>query len=472
MYTPVRTFLRSLLDKAQYRVFDTHANDFLNNRKPDITISSAVLRDPHPIYVTTLIELKATTKDIDAKAMGQGLDYLERLVSSQPQRQQFTILISNLHCNRFIQYSRGGFGSQHKITSFSPCDFVTAMQFLNDIVHDHNEQPEIPQFSPGLGVMQAHLGSTAYNIVASFRTPSETLPAMSWVSHIPFFDSLDLIAVKRRRRAPQAPEDTLAREIGLLKLIANVKHLPTILFHNSTFTEYAATPVGRPADPKYLNNHSSLSQQILTDVLTALIYLHENNIIHRDLRWDNIVEYEGRGYLIDLGSAVPASPRIEQKYFGGYICCPPRIAGSINTPYTPEKADDYHAYVLLVNTMLFPASTRGFNSVRLEDPTSDESKRFGSFWRRLKRSVVWGRYVTAAETGDVQLLGQMPEMVVMMESCEEPGDLTIQPEWEEIGTEGEEEGESAEEGVGAVPLLEEFEKLMRERGTDEGKEVD
>ncbi|KAF8539564.1 hypothetical protein BDD12DRAFT_923920 [Trichophaea hybrida] len=280
--------------------------------------------------------------------------------------------------------------------------------------------------------MQAHLGSTAYNIVASFRTPSDTLPATSWVSHIPFFDSLDLIAVKHRHRPPQAPDDTLARKIGLPKLIANAKHLPTILFHNSTFTEYAATSVGHLADPKYLNNHSSLSQQILTDVLTALIYLHENNIIHRDLRWDNIIEYEGHGYLIDLGSADPALPRIEQKYFGGYICCPARVAGSINTLYKPEKADDYDAYVLLFNTLLFPAWTRGYNSVRLEDSTSDESKRFGSFWRWLKRSVVWGGYMTAAETGDVQLLGQMPEMVVMMESCEEPGDLTIQPEWEEI----------------------------------------
>jgi len=30
--------------------------------------------------------------------------------------------------------------------------------------------------------------------------------------------------------------------------------------------------------------------------------------------------------------------------------------------YTTKKADDYHAYVLLVNELLFPASIKGFHS--------------------------------------------------------------------------------------------------------------
>jgi len=463
MYTPVRTFLTSLLPKSQYRVFDTHGNAFLNNRKPDITICPKNLRDAHPVYVNTLIELKATTEAIDGTALGQGLDYLENLASAQIRRQKFTILVSNLHCNRFIQYWREGPGQHYKIIAFPPCDFVTAMQFLNDVVQNPEEQPETPQFSPGLGVIEAHLGSTAHNIVASFRIPTQQLNTMSWTSSDLFFGGPGLVAVKRRRRPPQAPQDTLEREILLLKRIADAtgaKYLPSIQFHDSAFTEYGMVPVGRPIDPKHLNNHSTLSHQILSDVLNALVWLHEHDIIHRDLRWDNLVEHEAHGYLIDLGSAVAAVPCTKQKYYGGYICCPPRIATHINEFYIPENADDYHAYVLLVNSLLFPSSTAGFNSIRLEDPSSDESQRFCSFWRRLARSKVWGRYVQAAVAGDVEVLGQMPEMVVMMESCDEPGDITL-AEWEEDGIEGDEMEESEDVQV-VGSMLDQFEDLMSE----------
>ena len=72
-----------------------------------------------------------------------------------------------------------------------------------------------------------------------------------------------------------------------------------ILFHSLDKKELATLLVGSS-----LTN--SLVARALTpddmftvslDILDAIIWLHQHNIIHRDIRWDNVIVSKKRGFL-------------------------------------------------------------------------------------------------------------------------------------------------------------------------------
>jgi len=82
-------------------------------------------------------------------------------------------------------------------------------------------------------------------------------------------------------------------------------------------------PIMYQCDPQYYKSEVDKLMQIIEDILTALVHLHENKIIHRDIRWPNImvkrleeketfclidfedayiVGYKGSQYLRQLGT--------------------------------------------------------------------------------------------------------------------------------------------------------------------------
>ncbi|KAA8910161.1 hypothetical protein FN846DRAFT_905157 [Sphaerosporella brunnea] len=149
-------------------------------------------------------------------------------------------------------------------------------------------------------------------------------------------------------------------------------HLPTLLFATHDGKEYGMLPVGRPVDPATLNQTPDHTRQILRDVLAGMDWLHERCWLHRDIRWDNIVlDSDGRAVLVDLGGATMLN-EVCGEYMGGWICVPPQLLAenAMHQPYVPKVSDDYHAMVLLVNTLLFPYSQRGFNSGNIGFSTS------------------------------------------------------------------------------------------------------
>ncbi|KAA8893568.1 hypothetical protein FN846DRAFT_913882 [Sphaerosporella brunnea] len=94
--------------------------------------------------------------------------------------------------------------------------------------------------------------------------------------------------------------------------------------------------------------------------------------------------------LIDFGAAeVLPSPPIP--YESGFLCCPPRILSTNTQPYTPIKADDYHAFVLVFNALLHPRSMKSFLSRMVNTPNSVESKCLQHLWLELTDSDTWGR---------------------------------------------------------------------------------
>ena len=127
-------------------------------------------------------------------------------------------------------------------------------------------------------------------------------------------------------------------------------------------------PCHEAAKPDILNTNQDLTQKVCNKILSAIFWLHEQHFVHRDIRWDNIVLHNGSAVLIDFCSAIGiASLPSKVEYHGGYVCCPPRllIGQSVYAPYTPRIDDNYHAYILLINSILFPKSMWDFSPLWL-----------------------------------------------------------------------------------------------------------
>lgn len=103
-----------------------------------------------------------------------------------------------------------------------------------------------------------------------------------------------------------------------------------ILSHTLDFQEFGILPRG-------IGIHASDSNtnwvKVLFDVLDTLKWLYSHHITHRDVRLDNIVWNVDHAVLIDLGSTNVVN------FNGGYLCCSPRLLGSLECVYTPTAAD-------------------------------------------------------------------------------------------------------------------------------------
>ena len=79
--------------------------------------------------------------------------------------------------------------------------------------------------------------------------------------------------------------------------IINLSQQPS---YNRTVTTLHLSPVGFKPRPK----DDSELKKIITDILKGVRWLHGHGYVHRDIRWDNIIqESNGRSRLIDLEQA-------------------------------------------------------------------------------------------------------------------------------------------------------------------------
>ncbi len=409
MYSEIQELLATKF--SDFNVSDTHRNPYLDSRAPDITISRAGAPTIHPIYIHTLVELKRPEGQIDHSTLGQGLDQLYRLAKHQPWRHSFTMLVTNLTKNHFLQIRRARSGSM-QFTEFVPVGFETAIDYLGQVLFNRDEQPELPSFSTELGTVERVLGSTKHSIVAEFEI--QAIPHVA-LRKMPQEGRLT-IAVKCSRNPGCL--STIAEEIELLRQLNETgghQNVAKIVYFHPMKQEFGMEPVGEPALPSVFNSNQSLARDVCREILSAIIWLHERNIVHRDIRWDNIVLHEDSAVLIDFGTAIDIGKiTCDVQYEGGYICCPPRLLCNLNALYRPQKSDDYHAYLLLLNSVLFPKSMVGFHSARIQVPTSNESKRLLDLWAELTKSLFWQTYVQAAVDGDIAVLKRLPEMIVML----------------------------------------------------------
>ncbi|KAA8895834.1 hypothetical protein FN846DRAFT_893789 [Sphaerosporella brunnea] len=410
LYKPVCDLLDSLIAKTQGIVFDTHDTAYLNHLKPDITVSAPTILRPHGAYARLVMELKSRGVMLDASCRGQVLNYIYAQAKMQPFRTRFTALLSNIDENVFIVLDRKPDGSAHAC-AYLPVDFEQAVEFLVGLTIDERETPLHPYFSSGLGKIQQHLGLSTKSVVASFRLPKTPKTDDTW-----YWTAVGVQAARKKaeicvKRSTVDTKPTPFRdEIKILEAIAAVPgdrcpHLPILLFATHDSTEYGMLPVGRPVDLVVLNQTPGQTHQILRDVLAGMDWLHEHGWIHRDIRWDNIV--------LDRNSRGVLAGEVCGEYMGGWICVPPRLLAddAMHKPYIPEVGDDYHAMILLINTLLYPYSVRGFDSSKIGFAASDEHQSLCELWEWLGTSPVFNPYVIAAQNGDRKKLNDLPGFV-------------------------------------------------------------
>lgn len=406
MYTPVTQLMTELFENAAeerlgVKVHDTHKNPFLSGYMPDITVTLGNLHRPDELSVYCVVELKTTSKLNDA-AFGQTVDYLLALSRVQPNRRCIAALLSSIHENYVITLEIKDHSSY--ITQYASVSFAKAMTYIKNVVLKQPRYfPTVPAFSAKLGTMEKRLGNPQNSVVGEFKLPAG-LPAE--------LVKFETMAVKRA--AIGVRNTDIAHEISLLELIrcqGGCSELPTLIYVSDNRDEFGIVPVGHTLDR---NNPGTgpIIRRILENILTGIQWLHRQKIVHRDIRWDNIVIYHERAYLIDLGNSVvhDDKPRL---YAGGYICCPRDLIGDMDKEYVPAFADDYMAFLLLISLLLFPGSGKGMTSRNLAKD-SLESKRMKRFWKEMRESTFWGPYYQAAEHEDGEKLKELFNLFVTL----------------------------------------------------------
>lgn len=434
MYKRVQECLAAHLDSPRTdihpgsQVFDTHLVEIIGHLKPDMSIVTGASSSPTVSTMIAAVELKVGKLDKDS--FGQLYDYLKGIKAAQPNRRLIIGLLSNLKDNHFLVLECNK-GSITRCIHYQSVSLAVALTYLRDVViRDGIYHPPASVFTADLGRLDMHLGNPAFSILGVFPIPPAiTTPEFAkgrWVDpdFVVPYGKVQMV-VKRttpgvhgmgiQSRAPR----TVHNEIKILLKIRELARaddielttLPQILYHNDTLDEFGILPRGTPVHP---SDSGIKWGKVISDVLDALAWLHSHSIIHRDVRMDNIIWNVDHAVLIDLGTAVDLSLYRGKPmcWNGGYLCCPPGIIGNLDTSYYPEPADDCLAVVLLVNTVLFPVKWQSFRSGELERPGSLETKRLASFWEKLVKSPVWGRYWVASKACKYDELKMMKQFFV------------------------------------------------------------
>lgn len=401
MYSDILDALRiSLPNLASFH--DTSNVPFLAGQKPDLTLATPGAIKPEPDLVCTVIEVKKPeTKNIENdKDLGQLLDYLVALLVAQPGRRIFAGILTCITYNIVVTLevcTTGWIIVQHNNSDI----YETFAYLYETALVKRSHRPPSPGFLYPHSNMRRRLGNPRHCVVGEF--PLRDNPGI-------------LMAIKRYNNP--------ASEICYLKAFREIenrpKSIPELRYVAPDESEFGITPVGTPLVPAVFANHYQ-AQQVLNDVYDALRWLHKLGIVHRDVRCENVVIVSGRAVLIDFDSACDYRRGSARPWKGGYICSPPShvrrvIANGSNwssTLYSPSPSDDWRAWVLLANSLMFPNAYAGFRST-LVGTTSEESNRLLALWEALERSAVWGLFVDAAIHSKFEILSKLPEMFVWL----------------------------------------------------------
>ncbi|RPB19912.1 hypothetical protein L211DRAFT_766290, partial [Terfezia boudieri ATCC MYA-4762] len=202
-------------------------------------------------------------------------------------------------------------------------------------------------------------------------------------------------------------------EVEILKSLQHASKQPTSIpsIIYSLPSEFAIEPVGKAFRLEAFENTKDL-RAALGDVVCALEWVHNHNLVHRDVRADNLVlvrdrvcpDRSIRAVLIDFDRSTVIGKTTT--YEGGYICCPEEVLhklfeGAGDAPhapldfitYTPHPKHDFLAFVILLNQLLFPFIFQRYAYHLVEKVDTKEQRKLFDLWRSLKGSRVWGPIV-------------------------------------------------------------------------------
>lgn len=408
----------------------TKASAGLDGRKPDFTVSVGGITSLDVHSVVMLWEAKAVKADLDSDGRGQLYSYLKLLSEKQSQRNAFVGVLSNLRQNVVMTLLKQAVTSppnsfKYICKTYRSVGIGAVLSYLrHSVLHNDIYRPCLTNFSHDLGDIVARLGNPMLSVVAEFNLPSSPHPTTfrtnRWINadFQAATANTKTMVVKRTLPVRQdRPARPVKNEIEILRLIHGIENvpntLPTLLFHSNSFDEFGISPCGYCLKP---GEQMMKWDVILCNILDALEWLHGHNIIHRDVRWDNVIWDLDHAVLIDLGSAAHVDPadRDEPKfmYRGGYLCCPRDLIGNFDDEYTPLPAHDCAAFLLMVNMLMWPSSWTNLASHRIAEYDSYEAGRMMRFWDGMKTSKTWGRYEKAASEAKYEILREVTEWCV------------------------------------------------------------
>lgn len=420
MYEPFVDYLSDFLSEVSpansrgpFRVFNTVKNYYLETFAPDITISIPGVAVADAMAMSLFFEMKSLpdpkhpddSKLGSARNLGQVLEYLLAAARCQHGRQFFAGILSNIHVNIVVVLFRSG--KNVHLRQYVGVDLVQVLRFVQMALSQPNYQPPQLAFSDGLGPMLKRLGHPTHSIVGQFNF-QQRLPPTIPGPHV----RAKTMAVKRPR---DTSVDALNKEIHFLTRIVcegGIRSLPRLVYISDDRDEIGIFPVGDSLTAACLTV-GFVARQVVRDVVSALKWLHDHNIIHCDVRTDNVlVTADGHGVLIDFDCAADAL--VPTLYKGGYICAPEEVWNNQQMMYSPHGSHDYLAVILMVNSLLFPHLYKHFHSKDVFTPGSIEVSRLKQLWDDMRASRVWMGWVFAAEHEDDEVMLGIADLMVLL----------------------------------------------------------
>lgn len=408
---------------ALYAV-DTHAKHCLGPLSPDVCLQRNT-HFPDRFNIAAVLELKATGIPLEShQHLGQLLDYFLALKHYQSGRHIFLGLLTDLDGAIVVKYTtdiaKGRFRRVSasynyefttKITQYNKVLLSHALRFLAQQLADPAGNPPTLSFTPEAGELQHLVCRHSTSLVGKFLRQGT------------------FIIVKARSLHPTKHYNSIATEIRALLHLNRPgmpPSIPSLVYYDLAAPEFGIAPVGTPFVLDSFKDSGDF-RQCLLDVLEGITWVHESGLVHRDIRIDNVLVYtqhhsppttptrEKRGMLIDFDKATAIGVPCE--YEGGYICCPLELLRAQITPpespsssapttntisntiklYTPQKKHDYLAFVLLVNTLLFPYTMQSYSYAAITEPNSQEQRRLFMLWEGLRGADPWKGMVALAE---------------------------------------------------------------------------
>lgn len=421
MYGPILSCLAAYLTTPRSehhpgsRVWDTHTKRNLEKRSPDMTITTQDVPDADAHSIIAVWEIKHGV--LIKRDFGQLYGYLQLLGRTQPYRRNFVGVLSNLTKNVVLHYTSPLGEDPSSCRVFNSVTTAYAISYLREyILRDRSYHPAIPAFPISIGPMYRRLGNPLLNVIAAFKVPDNLQDNYfrrgKWINTE--VNTAQFMVVKRTLPATRdRAARSVANEIKMLRFITSEgghQSLPKLVYHGNDCQEFGITPYGCPVRS---GNIGIQWDTALTDVLAALEWLHDHQIIHRDVRWDNII-WDGRhAILIDLGESIFVTDGMDPvMYGGGAICCPPSLIGSFQVPYIPAPADDCHAFIQLISMLLWPAFWVGIKSMNVGTPHAREARKLSQFWNNIAASSYYSPYLVAAKDANYKILRGMVELCV------------------------------------------------------------
>lgn len=454
MYPAIMKCLTNILnapksvDSHGARVWQTDRANIIGyeGMKPDLVVTVDVAAaDLSSIIAPWEVKVKRPTR----KDFGQLYGYVQALIAKQPARRKFVgVLESLVHCHVIIleRDARGEWTYQRSVP-MTIQDVISWFRYY--VIAGSDYSPHFPKFSSDLGGLKERLGDPAFCAVGMFPLPaildnSAAVAKGRWINPDWNRDNIDpehkCMVVKRF--LPRVDNKTMERpvkdEIEIFIRIEELrktglhatgpesrakgdKFIPDLLFYSLDFQEFGILPVGTPLHPEQRRDDWP---SILNNVLSALEWIHSHDIVHRDVRWSNIVHYVDHAVLVDFGESVDMRPDLlgdtsdldpaesrrllrRQVYSGGLISCPPRLLGLLDHKYTPRPADDLHAFVLLGNMLVWPKLWTGFNPKDVLDKNSSLTRKLKRFWKEMEVNRVWKPFINAAVGREYATLEKM-----------------------------------------------------------------